>query len=192
MLTPVIILNSSPATWRRGPDAGRRHVDLARIGLGVGDELGNGLGRNRWMYLHDVGRADDARDRRDVADEIEIELVVERRVDRIRRTDQQQRIAVRRRTHDRLGADIAGGARPVLDDEGLAEPLRQPLAHQTCDDVARAAGGKTDDDAHRPRRIGLRPRDARQSRERRQRLLRGAEIDVAQVSTAFSRMSRSI
>ena len=26
--------------------AGRRHVDLARIGLGIGDELGNGLGWN--------------------------------------------------------------------------------------------------------------------------------------------------
>ena len=85
MSTPVIILNSSPATWGRGPDAGRRHVDLARIGLGVGDELGNRLGRNRWIYLHDSGDADEACDRRDVADEIEIELVVKRRVDRVRR-----------------------------------------------------------------------------------------------------------
>ena len=68
--------------------AGRRHVDLARIGLGIGDELGNGLGRNRWIDHHDIGHADDACDRRDVADEIEIELVVERRVDRVRRTAQ--------------------------------------------------------------------------------------------------------
>ena len=30
----------------------------------------------------------------------------------------------------------------------------------------RAAGGKADDDAHRPRRIGLRPRDARHGRQR--------------------------
>ena len=119
------------------PNAGRRHVDLARIGLGIGDELGNRLGRNRWIDHHDEGRADDARDRRDVADEIEIELVVERRVDRVRRQDQEQRIAVRRRAHDRLGADIAAGARPVLDDEWLAEPLRQPLTHQARDDVGR-------------------------------------------------------
>ena len=34
---------------REPADAGRRHVDLARIGLGVGDELGNRLGRNRWI-----------------------------------------------------------------------------------------------------------------------------------------------
>ena len=80
--------------------------------------------------------------------------------------DQQQRVAVRRRAHDRLGADIAAGARPVLDDEWLAEPLRQPLADQARDDVGAAAGGKADDDAHRPRRIGLRPRDARDGRQR--------------------------
>src|SRR5262245_2743404 len=29
----------------RGPAAGRDHVDLAGIGFGIGDELGNGLGR---------------------------------------------------------------------------------------------------------------------------------------------------
>ena len=86
-----------------------------------------------------IGIADDARDRRDVADEIEIELVVERRVDRVRRADQEERVAIRGRTHDRLGGDIAAGARPVLDDELLAEPLRQPLTHQARDDVGRAA-----------------------------------------------------
>ena len=89
------------------------------------------------------GHAADARDRRDVADEIEIELVVERRVDRVRRSDQEERVAVRRRAHDRLGADIAAGARPVLDDELLAEPLRQPLTDQARDDVGRAAGGQS-------------------------------------------------
>jgi hypothetical protein len=52
--------------------------------------------------------------------------------------------------HDRLGGDIAAGARPVLDDEWLAEPLRQPLTDQTREDVVRPASGKADDDAHRP------------------------------------------
>ena len=33
------------------------------------------------MHHHDIGDADDAGDRRDVADEVEIELVVERRID---------------------------------------------------------------------------------------------------------------
>ena len=85
------------------------------------------------------GHADDARDRRDVADEIEIEFLVERRVDCVRRADQEQCIAVRGRAHDRLGGDIAASTRPVLDDERLAEPLRQPLTDQARDDVGRAA-----------------------------------------------------
>ena len=41
----------------RASDAGRRQVDLARIGLGIGDELGNRLGRNRWIHHHDIGHA---------------------------------------------------------------------------------------------------------------------------------------
>jgi hypothetical protein len=38
--------------------------------------------------------ADDARDRRDVVDKIEIELLIQGGVDRVRHADQQQRVAV--------------------------------------------------------------------------------------------------
>jgi hypothetical protein len=48
----------------------------------------------------------------------------------------------------------------------LAEALRQPLPYQSRDDVTWASGGKADNDAHRPRWIGLRPRDARHGRQR--------------------------
>jgi len=54
--------------------------------------------------------------------------------------------------------------RPVLDHEWLAELLRQPLTHQSCEDVGHAPGSKADDDAHRPRRIGLRSCRKRSSR----------------------------
>jgi hypothetical protein len=81
-----------------------------RIGFHVADELRDGLRRKRRVHLHDKGKADDTRDRRDVADKVEIELVVERGVDRIRRRDEQQRIAVRRRTYDGFGGDIGGRA----------------------------------------------------------------------------------
>ena len=66
-----------------GPDASRRHVDLARVCLGVGDEFGDGLDRHRGIDLHDIGIAREAGDRRDVADEVETEVVVKRRVDRM-------------------------------------------------------------------------------------------------------------
>src|SRR6516164_9030116 len=77
-----------------GADASRCHADLARTGFSVGDEFGNGLGRYRRIHHDHTGKADEARDRRDVTDEMEIEFVVERRVDRLCRTDHEQRVAV--------------------------------------------------------------------------------------------------
>src|SRR5262249_12685032 len=71
----------------RGSDTAGRHVDFARIGFGISDELGNGLGRNRWVNLHDERHADDARDWRDVAHEIEFEVFIERHVYRVGRSD---------------------------------------------------------------------------------------------------------
>jgi len=91
---------------------------------------------------------------------LNLSLVVERRVDRVGRTDEEKRIAIRRSAYDRLGRDIAARTRPIVDDELLAEPLRQPLSHEARNDVVRAAGGKADDDADRLRRIGLRRGDA--------------------------------
>ena len=87
------------------------------------------------MYLQHKGHADGASHRRDVADEIETELVVDRRVGGVVRGHSEERVAVRRRAHDRLGTDIGGAARPVLDDEWLAEPLRRaidPSGARTC------------------------------------------------------------
>ena len=46
------------------------------------------------MHHHDDGTSEDARDRRNVADEIEIEFVVERRVGRMCRSDHEQRVSV--------------------------------------------------------------------------------------------------
>src|SRR6516162_1617176 len=166
MSTLVITLNSSPARWVAAPIPARRHGELAGIGLGISDELGNRFGRNRWIYYHDEGEADDAGDWRDVPEKNEIELVVERRVDRVRGTYHEQRVAVRWRAHDRLGGNIAGSTWPALDDEWLAEPLRQRLTDQARDDLGYATGRKADDDAHRPRRIGLCPSEARRGWKR--------------------------
>jgi tetrahydromethanopterin S-methyltransferase subunit G len=160
MSTPAIILNSSPKTWDGALVAARAHVDLAGMGLGIGDEFRDRRRRDRRMHQHHGGFAAETRDRHDVADEVEIERLVERRVDEIRRRDQQQRVAVGRRVHHRFGRDVGAGAGAVLDGELLAEPLRQPVACQPRDGVGRAAGGKPDKDVHRPRRIGLRPREA--------------------------------
>src|SRR5215475_893081 len=104
--------------------AARRKIDLAWIGFGVGNELRNGLGGKGRINHHCKRNAEEARDWRDVADEIEIEIVVECSADRVRGNHQEERIAVWRCTHDRLGGDISGSARPVLDNKLLAKSLR--------------------------------------------------------------------
>ena len=100
--------------------AGRRHVEFTGIGLGIGDELGNRLGRKRRVHHHDVRISHDARDRRDVAGEIVVERVVQCRVDRVEATDQEQCVAVSGRAHDRFGGDVAASARPIFDDKLLS------------------------------------------------------------------------
>ena len=75
-------------------------------------------------------------------------------------------MAVRGGVHDRLGSDISARAGPVLNDALLAEAIRQPLCHQAPYKVRRTTGRGPDDDAYRPRRVGLRPRDPRQGWQR--------------------------
>src|SRR5262249_11763693 len=71
-----------------------------------------------------------------------------------------------RRPNDRFESDVAGGSRPVLDDERATELLGEPFGNQASVDVVRAADRKTNNEAHRPRRIGFRPRDPRDGRQR--------------------------
>ena len=124
MLTPAIILNSSPDRWPAVPLPPDAMLTLPGLALGISDELGNCLRRERWVYRHNEGDRDDAGDRCDVAEEVEIEFFVKRRIDRGRRADQEQGVSVRRRIHDHLRTNIAAGSRPVLDDKLLAETLR--------------------------------------------------------------------
>jgi len=73
----------------------------------------------------------------------------------------EQRVPVGGRIHHGLGGNVAAGTGPVLNDELLAEAFGQPLRHQARCDVGRAASGEPDENAHRPRRIGLRASHAR-------------------------------
>src|SRR5262245_25925357 len=146
----------------RAPIAARAHADLAGIGLGVGDELGNRRDRKRWIHLHDMWHAVDARNRRNIANEVVVEFFEQCCIDCCGSTDHEERIAVWRRTHDRLYTDIATTARTVLDDELLTEALRQPLTNEARSNVVNTTGRKS----HRPRRIGLRSCNTRHGRQR--------------------------
>ena len=138
-------------------DTSRPHVHLARVGLGVSDELGQRPCRDRKIGHQEEGDAHDPRGRRNVAAEIVGEIVVERRIDGLRYTHEQECIAVGGRVDDDLGGDVGGGTWPVLDNVLLAGPLRQPLPHQTRNDVVPPGGGKPHNPAHRPVWIGLGP-----------------------------------
>ena len=113
-----------------------------------------------------MGYADDAGDRRDVTDKIVVEFLEQRGVDRGSRPDHEERVAVCWCAHDRLNTNIGAATRPVLDDEWLAEPLREPTTYQARGDVVHGTGSKRDDEAYRLRRIGLRSRNPRQDWQR--------------------------
>ena len=72
---------------RPSPLAGRRHVQRARIGFGVRDELGKRSRGDRWMHHHDKRRLKERCDGLNVADEVEIEVLVKRRISRLRSID---------------------------------------------------------------------------------------------------------
>jgi hypothetical protein len=75
-------------------DAGRSEIDFARVGLGVGDEFGDRLGGKRGMHYLDKRPTGDARDRYNIADDVEAELVIECRMNCFRVVDKQKRVAV--------------------------------------------------------------------------------------------------
>src|SRR5215813_10861022 len=111
------------------------------------------------MNFQHVRCSDDACDRRNVRLEVKAQLLVKRRVDGVGSTCLEKRISIGGRTHDRLCAEVAICARPVLDDELLPKALREPLSYHTCDNVGRTASRVSNHNAHWPRRVGLRAED---------------------------------
>ena len=143
-----------------------REIDLAWIGLCVGNEFGDGFYRKILIDLHHHRRAHHACDRRQVFLRVETQLAgIERLVDGDRRRRVEQGIAICRRPYDEFAGEIAAGARAVVDDDRLAEPLRQPLPEQAGIDVGGRAGCETGDDVDWPRRKSFSGCGARKHRE---------------------------
>src|SRR5262249_21698106 len=108
----------------------------------------------------------DARNRRNITNEVVVEFFEQCCIDCCGSADHEKRIAVCRRTHGRLYTDIATTARTVLDDELLTEALRQPLTNEARSNVVNTTRWKWDVEPHGPRWIGLRPSEARCTRQR--------------------------
>ena len=54
-------------------------------------------------------------------------MLIKRRVENVAQNVRENGVAIRLCPNNDFGADIAAGAWPVLNDEILAEPLREPL-----------------------------------------------------------------
>ena len=114
---------------------------------------------------HQIRVAGNQRDRLEILEHVVGERI-DRAVDDVRApVAEAQRVAVRRCTRDAAMGDAAGGAAVVLDDDGGAERHAHALGDDAPDGVGRAAGGGTDHNGDRPRRIGLGLRDARRGRQ---------------------------
>jgi hypothetical protein len=109
MLVLVSDLNSSAARCSPLPTPGER------------DELLHGLRRHLGIDAENIrlGRRD-VGDRLEITHHIEWHRLVKARIDHERARRHQDRVTVGRRFGDRLRADHAVGAGPVLDHEGLA------------------------------------------------------------------------
>jgi hypothetical protein len=68
---------------------------------------------------------------------LNLRLPVERRVACVRNADQERRISVGRRIHDRLRGDVRASAWPVLDDKGLAKKGRTARNAEPVDPAIR-------------------------------------------------------
>jgi len=109
------------------------------------------------MHHHEHRHVGDERNRRECLAGIERHRPVEKFIDALEAgRGHQQRVAVRLRLGDDVGADIAARARTILDDDRLAERLRELLAHRAGEHVDQPARRERRDHADRPVGVGLR------------------------------------
>ena len=158
-----------------GGKARAREHDLARIGLGGLDQLFHIVGGKIRPRHDQKARARDLRHRRQCGGVVR-HVLARHRGDDLARGHDAERVAVGRGVRDQLIAEDAAGARLVLDDDRLAEPLLHGVGEDAADDVGAAAGAERDDDMDRLRRPVLRRRglcgcDQAQRRGERQHLL---------------------
>lgn len=141
----------------RGADADRAVVQLARMTLGIIDQLGQGFWRQLRIDHDHIGHGREQPDRREILQRIVGQLLVERLVRGQRAGGaHQQGVAVRGGVRGRRGADIAAGAGAVVDHEGLSERGRHAVEQDARDHVAGAAAGKRHEHLDRAGGIVLR------------------------------------
>ena len=124
----------------RGGMAGRRKIDLARLGFGDVDELLQRARGKRRMHDERIRRLRQLRHRREILDRIKGHALIQAGAGDQIRCCEQHGVAVSGRVLHQLGTNIAGGTRAVVDDKLLAKIFAQPLRHHSPDGVGGTAG----------------------------------------------------
>ncbi len=155
-------------------DAGAAETHPARMSLGIGDEVGEGLRRRSVGREVRGGGEKEHRHVRERRDDLQVALVVDlqflgeqdRRQPIGRDIADHQGVAVRPGARGLLDRDDAGGPRLVFHEHAATESLPQLLGVEARDDVGQPAGRVGHDDADRLRREGgLRPGGGRDAEE---------------------------
>jgi hypothetical protein len=139
-----------------GAGAERGVIQFPGMRLGVVDQLLDRMKRRIRRHHQHVLRGRDQHDGVEVLDRIELLARLQRHVDGERLRAEMERIAVGRGLRRRRGADIAAGARTVLDDDVLPPRFGELLREDAPERVDGAAAGKCDQHAHGPVGIALR------------------------------------
>ena len=143
-------------------------ADLARIGLGKGNELAQRPHRQARIDVDHIGLRAHECDRCKVLGRIEADLLIEADIGRQNAVGaKEQRVAIRRRARHHLAGDIAARAGTVLDHDRLADDLLELARDQARHHIARPAGRKSKHHCHRACRIVGGPRERRQQRKQR-------------------------
>jgi hypothetical protein len=139
-------MGTPPRNVRGRAVAGDAGIDLARIGLGINEQLAEILCRQRWPGDVDVRGLRNQDNRHEILLRIERQSLRHELVERDRpRRREQDRIAVGRRLGGRGSSDIAGGAGPVVNHDLLAELLGELDAERSRQHVGGAAGRERHD-----------------------------------------------
>ena len=139
----------------RRSDTGRTVRQLARVGLGIGDEFLERVRGDRGIERDRHRSRRHLLDRSQVPDRIVGHVAIQAHRHHQRVRGDQQGVAIRRRLDDHVGADVATRARAVVDDDRLPPAFRQLLPDCAREDVHAGPRSEGDDDLHRPVRIRL-------------------------------------
>ena len=144
-----------------GADAGTAVEELARMRLGMGEELREGFERSIVRGNGRRGREEEHRDIREREDDLHVACIID--LELFREQDRRQPIGGNVADHQRvavgagashlLDCDDAGGAGLVLDEYALPKAPPQVLGIEARNHVGQAAGRVGNDDPDRLRRI---------------------------------------